>query len=299
MKPAPPTGQSIVLDYEVYQPPADSSPKAGSAKAIVVCHGLFGSKQNWRSLAKAMAKEFAVPIYAVDLRNHGTSPHTQDGMSYSDMALDLLQFVTDHKLEKICLVGHSMGGKAVQAFALSPDLPEGVLEYLVSVDMSPAKGPLSKEFEQYIESMIEIEDAQVTSRAQADEMLQKVEGDLGIRQFLLTNLHRPSGQDHWTFRIPVKTIKKYLSQIGDFPYDPPSSTEAGARSWQGKTYFIKGAKSRYLNRKNKPVCDALFPNAVHVTLDAGHWVQAEKPKEFISTLGIFFDEQARAAEEGK
>lgn len=47
----------------------------------------------------------------------------------------------------------------------------------------------------------------------------------------------------------MHTIKKYLSQIGDFPYN------SADRTWDGQTLFIKGAKSKYINHKNIPVCD--------------------------------------------
>lgn len=72
---------------------------------------------------------------------------------------------------------------------------------------------------------------------------------MSIRQFLLTNLHKSDSSDSWSFRIPVSLIKKYMSQIGDFPYD------ASDRTWDGKTLFIKGTKSKYINRRNKPLCN--------------------------------------------
>lgn len=96
-------------------------------------------------------------------------------MSYADMGLDILQFVKEHQLENIALIGHSMGGKAVQSFALSPELPEGMLKYLVSVDMSSARGPLSKEFEQYVDAMLDINERKCESRKQADEVLAQTE----------------------------------------------------------------------------------------------------------------------------
>lgn len=122
-----------------------------------------------------MAKRFSVPVYALDLRNHGTSPHVKEGMSYYDMALDLIKFFKDHDLKDVALVGHSMGGKAVMSFALHPDLPKDALQYLVSVDMSPARGPLSKEFTQYIDTMARIQSKGVSSRSEADAILKETE----------------------------------------------------------------------------------------------------------------------------
>lgn len=67
-------------------------------------------------------------------------------MSYTDMAGDVKQFFADHKLTHCTLIGHSLGGKVAMAMALDPSLPSGTLSHLVSVDMSPAEGPISPEF---------------------------------------------------------------------------------------------------------------------------------------------------------
>lgn len=67
-------------------------------------------------------------------------------MQYYEMAGDLLRFFDEHSIRRAILVGHSLGGKAVQSVALDPDLPDDCLSHLISVDMSPARGPLSPEF---------------------------------------------------------------------------------------------------------------------------------------------------------
>jgi hypothetical protein len=80
-------------------------------------------------------------------------------------------------------------------------------------------------------------------------LLESISQDVGVRQFLLTNLQKPESSESWSFRIPVSLIKRYMSQIGDFPY------EASDRTWDGKTLFVKGTKSKYINRRNKPLCN--------------------------------------------
>ena len=67
-----------------------------------------GSKRNWGSLCKALHRDMPHrPIYAVDLRNHGTSPHATP-MTYEAMALDVHRFIEDKKLRSVALLGHSM-----------------------------------------------------------------------------------------------------------------------------------------------------------------------------------------------
>jgi pimeloyl-ACP methyl ester carboxylesterase len=292
------TGETVELDFEACVPTEDQVAKRRTAvpvSSLVVCHGLFGSKQNWRSLGRAMSTRFGVPVYALDLRNHGTSPHI-DGLAYADMAQDVIAFMSARNLSNVGLIGHSMGGKVSMSVALHPDLPQGMLRNLVSVDMSAKRGPLSPEFERYIDAMVQIRDKPCRSRSEADEILQQTEPDLGVRQFLLTNLTRnPPGAETWSWRIPVDLIRNNIAQIGDFPYNPPGasadsikgSESAPQRSWDGETLFIKGNKSKYVNRHNIPTNLAYFPNAKLVHMETGHWCQAEKPNEFVQVVEDF------------
>lgn len=87
---------------------------------IILMHGLFGSKSNWNSLCKAILKKSNPrrKIIAVDARNHGESPHT-DSHNYNDLASDIKHLMDRQNIKKACLMGHSMGGKAVMCFALN------------------------------------------------------------------------------------------------------------------------------------------------------------------------------------
>ncbi|KAG8880551.1 hypothetical protein FRB99_004795, partial [Tulasnella sp. 403] len=218
-----------------------------------------------------------------DLRNHGTSPH-HELMDYQCMANDILEFCDSKSLTNISLLGHSMGGKVVMALALSPQLPQDLLSNLIVADISPARGPISDDFRMYVKAMQEVEERKTKNRKEADEVLQAYERDLMIRQFLLTNLVPATPSSPQRFRIPLKTLERAIEGIGDFPY------ELGERKWEGKTLFIKGAKSKYINRRNIPVAEQFFPNMRLETLDTGHWVHAEKPMEFMKLVTDFIQE---------
>ncbi|KAG8942896.1 hypothetical protein FRC00_011548, partial [Tulasnella sp. 408] len=183
------------------------------------------------------------------------------------MAGDIIEFCKERSLKQINLLGHSLGGKTVMAAALSPDLPLDMLSKLIVVDISPARGPMSDEFRTYLRAMKEIEHKRVKSRKEADDVLQAYEPDMSIRQFLLTNLDRVSHGTghHHKFRVPLDILDKGIEGIGDFPYEPDH------RKWEGKTLFVKGSKSKYINRKNMPIAKEYFPNMELITLEAGHW----------------------------
>ncbi|WVR04003.1 hypothetical protein IAU60_001002 [Kwoniella sp. DSM 27419] len=282
-----PTKHAVPIDmaYDLVQP----SELKVQDQCLVICHGLFGSKQNWRSLAKQFASKLGMPVYTVDLRNHGTSPHAEPH-TYSAMAEDLAHFFAKHNLTSgVNLMGHSMGGKSVMAFALNETLNKP-LRSLISVDMSPAVGKISPEFAAYTAAMMEIEKAQVKNKQEADKILQSTEPSLPTRQFLLTNTRQSQGADpHLVFRIPLPLLSASIPQIGEFPFTPPPPVNADSPRWIGPTLFIKGSMSKYINRKNIPAAEAFFPNMQLETLETGHWVHAEKPHETVALVKKFIE----------
>ncbi|WVF66897.1 hypothetical protein IAT40_001640 [Kwoniella sp. CBS 6097] len=281
---APPVRQiPIEMAYDVVEP----TEYTAKGQSLVICHGLFGSKQNWRSLAKLFATKLGMPVYTLDLRNHGVSPHAEPH-TYSAMAQDIAHFLSKRNLQSgVNLMGHSMGGKAVMAFALNESLNKP-LRSLISVDMSPAIGKISPEFAAYTSSMMDVEKARVKTKHEADAILKAVEPSLPTRQFLLTNTRQTHGADpSLVFRIPLQLLTDAIPHIGDFPYSPPPPVSPTSPIWEGPTLFLKGAQSKYINRKNIPVAEAFFPKMKLETLDTEHWVHAERPNETVELVRKF------------
>lgn len=228
-------------------------------------------KRNWLSLSKAFLRDLQRPVYALDLRNHGSSPHAEP-MTYESMATDVLHFLRSNSLSKVSLLGHSMGGKVAMAVALSAELPADAIEHLIVEDIAPSNAALSTDFQSYVEAMKKIERSEVSSRREAQDILAPYESDPITRAFLLTNLDTTA--QPFKFRIPLDIIESSISDLGGFPYQP------GECSWRGNTLFVKGAKSKYINKNNIPIAKEFFPSMSLETLDAGHWVHAERPNEF-------------------
>ncbi|KZW00193.1 alpha/beta-hydrolase [Exidia glandulosa HHB12029] len=249
---------------------------------LLLIHGLYGSKQNWRSLSKTLSRTLGAPVYALDMRNHGHSPHAQP-TDYATMASDVLHFCDAHKLREISLLGHSMGGKTAMALALRPDLPQGLIRKLIVEDVAPQiSQTVSREFVGYAAAMRALAEAKPQTRKEADELLRSAAPDPAVRAFLLTNLTSSHGAPlHW--RIPHFLIEdSALEEIGKFPYDEQSGVV-----YEGETLFIKGAGSRYLTEERTKLARHFFPNARFEELDTGHWVHAEKPTEFVNMVTEF------------
>ncbi|KAJ6164017.1 Alpha/beta hydrolase fold-1 [Penicillium chermesinum] len=256
------------LSYQVF------GPESGDAvrDPIVFLHGLFGSKQNNRSISKALARDLKCRAFTLDLRNHGHSFHAPEH-NYDVMAEDVQEFLEQQKLDKCVLIGHSMGAKAAMTVALRS--PERV-SALIPVDNAPVNASLKSDFPRYVRGMQEIEKAKVTKQSDADKILQEFEESLGIRQFLLTNLIR-SEEDKKTmkFRVPLSVLGDSLDKMGDFPFG-----ESDAVKYDGPTLFVRGTKSRYVSDDTVPAIKRFFPNAQIADIEAGHWVISENPEAF-------------------
>ncbi|AKD56349.1 alpha/beta fold hydrolase [Spirosoma radiotolerans] len=242
--------------------------------AIVILHGLFGSSDNWLTNSKAIAAK-GYRVFLLDQRNHGQSPRADD-QDYQSMAADLREFLTDHSLDKPMLVGHSMGGKTVMQYAMSYP---GTFEKLVVVDIAPKFYPIHHA--EIIRGLKAINLLGIKGRNEADAVLQAYEPILAVRQFLLKNLYRnEQGVFDWRINIPV--IERELHGIGEQLTNPVIVPTP--------TLFIRGSESPYITDEDLPEIKRFFPNSrVQTIQGAGHWVQAEKPVEFVDSLMTFIN----------
>jgi hypothetical protein len=145
---------------------------------------------------------------------------------------------------------------------------------LVSVDNAPVDAALKSDFAKYIQGMRKITDANVTKQSEADAILAEFESNVGVRQFLLTNLAR--GKDGiQRFRIPVKYLANALDNMADFPFTDPEEAR-----WEGPALFVRGTKSHYVPDETLPIIGRFFPRFEVADVDSGHWVISEKPQEF-------------------
>ncbi|KAG0306614.1 hypothetical protein BGZ99_001731 [Dissophora globulifera] len=197
------------------------------------------------------------------------------------MANDVIQFLEDQHLEKPIVIGHSMGGKVAMNMALL----HAPLDRVIVVDMAPVKVKLSSDFARYVVNMKEIQLANVKKQSDADAIMMKAVPELGVRQFLLTNLKRNASGDGYSFRIPLETLGGSLEKLGQFDF------VAGQDRYDGKALFIKGNRSGYVKDKEEKLIKEFFPQARIEGLDTGHWVHAQKPEEFLQLVTDFAVEE--------
>ncbi|OFY83726.1 MAG: alpha/beta hydrolase [Bacteroidetes bacterium RIFCSPLOWO2_12_FULL_35_15] len=239
--------------------------KSGQGQPLIILHGLFGQCDNWNTLAKQFA-ENGFEVYCVDQRNHGLSPHS-DVWNYQVMSEDILELINDNQLQNVILLGHSMGGKVAMQFAVDH---EQLLDKLIVVDIAPKY--YSMHHQQVLEALQSVDFDKVKSRKEAEEILSKFISDFGTKQFLLKNLYWKT-ETELAWRFNLKVIVEQIENVGEALITNTSCTVPAL--------FIRGEKSNYILDEDIHSIQDIFPHFELTTIaDAGHWVHAEKPKEF-------------------
>lgn len=246
--------------------------EAGAGAPLVLLHGLFGAARNLGVLTRALSSSYRV--MALDLRNHGDSPHDPQ-MDYAVMAQDVAETLASMDLPKFRLCGHSMGGKTAMMLALSrPDM----VDHLAVMDIAPVS--YQHDYTDLAEAMLAIPLSASLTRAEAEQSLASVVKEAPLRAFLLNNLVL-GAQPHW--RVGLKEIHANMANL--FRWDDPS----GTASYDGPALFLRGGASDYVTAAAEPAIRQRFPQAkIESIANASHWLHAEKPDIVITALQEFF-----------
>ena len=235
---------------------------------VMIIHGLYGSGKNWGVIAKRLSDQFFV--ITVDLRNHGDSPWL-DTHNYNVMADDLVEVINSLNI-KPNVIGHSMGGKAAMVLALKrPNL----VRNLIIADIAPVK--YEHDQSQFIEAMQKVDLSKVEKRSDATLALSKFVEDKSLQNFFTQSLDIKAKR----WKLNLKVLRSEMSEILSFP-----KIES---EFSGHSLFLKGEKSDYIKPEHRRLIKSLFTKARFATFkEAGHWLHAEKPREFESAARLFF-----------
>jgi len=106
----------------------------GAGPPVVLIHGLACSHRHWSAVARRLARRFRV--YAWDARGHGICrADTSSGITLQRLARDLDGLIEFFRLERVVLVGHSMG--ALTALQYLHDFGMQRVRAVALVDQSP------------------------------------------------------------------------------------------------------------------------------------------------------------------
>ena len=247
--------------------------RMGQGTPVVILHGLLGLSDNWVTFGRHLGLDFEV--FIPDLRNHGQSPH-DPVFNLPVLVEDLRELIEDQGLEKVNLIGHSLGGRTAMLFALEyPDL----LDKLVVVDIALRKYPPITEHQMLIDAMMKVDFSSARSRSDVDKQLEQKIHSLKLRQFLLKNIYwRNKETLGWRVNLPILKESLPLMMEGIIP----------DKKFPNPVLLIRGGLSGYVTDADLPGMIKQFPRiSVKTLANASHWVHADAPGEFYSLVHEF------------
>ena len=245
----------------------------GRGRPLVILHGLFGSSNNWQRVATRLKRH--ARVLALDLRNHGRSPHAPSH-TLRDMVQDLEDWLENADLEDPILLGHSMGGLAAMAFAVTrPSAVHG----LIVVDVAPRAyaHDRSRELEVFQTDVSGYE-----SREELDRALEPRIPEPDVRRFLLMNAERTDSGYRWRINVSALERSEFLTELPAFD-----------GTFRGPALFVAGGASSYVRAEDHDLIRGRFPAARIETLpDAGHWLHYTAESAFVALVRDFLRREA-------
>ncbi len=236
---------------------------------LLVIHGLFGSGDNWSSVASQLSDR---RVLMPDLINHGQSPHVDD-FGFESMARDVLETMDAAGVDRFDVLGHSLGGKVAMLLALTA--PQRTRR-LVVVDVSPKAYEERHRF--IIEALKAVSEAGCASRKEADQVLQEHIPHKPIRSFLLKNFVPTNGTYDW--RINLRAVDVHYRELVGWP--------DVSLTFDGPVMAVGGGRSSYVTPEDKKLFQSYFPTVrFHILRTAGHWVHSDARREFLDLVREF------------
>lgn len=240
------------------------------APALVILHGLLGSSRNWTTIGRALQEQF--DVHALDLRNHGGSPHSET-MRWAELMDDLSAYLDENGLNDIVLMGHSLGGKVGMRFsALFPDIVRKLI--IVDIAAKPYPPHLDTEFR----AMKSIDLNELGNRKEAEQALEPLITDWGHRQFVLTNLVRDKDTGGFRWQVNVEALHANLPHMRMNPMLQEDR-------YEGPTLLVRGGKSWFIEDGDVDEMLHWFPHLQEVVVPGvGHNVHVEDRKGFLDAV---------------
>lgn len=237
----------------------------GSGKPLLILHGFLGMSDNWKTLGTQYG-ESGFEAHLLDLRNHGRSFHSNI-FNYQVMADDVAAYCKANNLEKVDVIGHSMGGKVAMFLAMNhPDL----VDKLIVADIAPKY--YTPHHQDVMAALNAVDFSVNPSRNEVQDTIEKHVKESGVVQFLMKNVYRITPQQ-LGFRFNLDAFNSNEEAIGEALKD--------STVFNGSVLFLKGSKSNYIADDDAVLIQKHFPNAAIQTVsNAGHWLHAENPLEF-------------------
>ncbi len=261
---------------------------SGSGAVVLFIHGILGSQRQWAHLLDTIDDDHRV--VAPDLFGHGDSAKPTGDYSLSSHAATLRDLLDHLGIERVTLVGHSLGGGIAMQFLYL--FPERV-ERLVLV----ASGGLGREVSLLLRSATIPGAQQVLGVAASAPVLQRVEA-----------LGRGAQKVGWRPGADIGAIWHGFTSLGDresrraFLATTRAVIDIGGQSISAQdhladvdpvpTLVVWGSKDRMIPAWHAINAQRALPNCqVELFEGAGHFPHLDDPDRFARLLCDFITDE--------
>jgi esterase len=248
-------------------------------RTVLICHGILGSRRNWRSFARGLVA--ALPgwrVVVVDLRGHGDSSDLGPPYTVAQCAQDL----ADLDLDPEVVVGHSFGGKVVLAYTAL--LPRALRQTWV-LDAIP--GPTAGDLTANEVSLVIAALKGLPTLERRTELIDILTGQgfsPTLARWMTTNLQRTP--DGLTWRFDLDAIQALIADyfaldLWDVLETPTSDLEIHVVQATRSDRWTPEVLARFADLP-------LGSDVLLHELDAGHWVHVDAPGALIAMMAEHF-----------
>ncbi|KAK4413428.1 protein ABHD11 [Sesamum alatum] len=283
---------SYILNKTAPQPPT-----------AVLLHGILGSRKNWGTFARRLAKEFPKwQFLLVDLRCHGDSaslkkrgPHT-----VASAALDVLKLLGQLKLTPRVVVGHSFGGKVALSMVDQVAKPLARPVRVWVLDSTPGKvraGADGDDHPAELISFLSTLPKEVSSKRDVMDALVQDGFSKDVAQWVVTNLRQngvngaSSSNFSWVFNLEgiAEMYQSYEeTNLWKLVEDVPRGVHINFLKAERSLHRWALEDLRRIHVAEEQAVEEGGGVEMHVLEDAGHWVHADNPDGLFRILSFSF-----------
>ncbi len=262
---------------------------------VVMLHGWPETSYCWQGVAAHL--DPALRVIAPDLRGLGDSERTLDLKAYQkvELAKDIIELLDTLEIDHFFLAGHDWGGMVAQEMALLiPQRVKRLVIMNIAVLTNPA-GTLEARKIIFSKGGIAFWYQYFQQQPKLPEAMIKGNEEVWIRYFF-----GKAGQDG---TIPAEAIEEYIRcySIENTPataasyyramrLDAPHWAELGAEKFPMPALYIHGNKDSVIIPEFLNHIEDGFDSVEVKSLQTGHFVQEEKPREVALLMNEFLKE---------
>lgn len=225
---------------------------------VIFAHSFAGSTEQWAAQLDYLRRSRRAIAY--DLRGHGGSDAPEnDDYTVESQEQDLAAVVEALKLQRFILVGHSMGGANVIAYAgKHPERVAGLM--MVG---TPGKSP--EELAKPVIASLESDKYQEVMDNYMKQLITNAKPE--VNKEVMKGMNK----------IPRQEAIAVIKSI--FKFDPAPSL----RNYPGPKLIVSTTMEKQPHALHNQ-----FPDVPHKTIEGtSHWMQMDKPREFNQILDEF------------